>query len=149
MSALRQQLDDSVKSAMRAGEKARLGVLRQLTAALKQREIDERITLDDAGVIAILDKQAKQRRESIEQFGKADRADLVDIEQAELAIIQEFLPHALTESELDVLVSQAIQATGASSMQDMGKVMGILKPQVTGRADMGALSATVRTRLTG
>jgi len=149
MSALRQHLDDSVKAAMRAGDKARLGVLRQLTAALKQREIDERITLDDADVVAILDKQAKQRRESIEQFGKADRSDLVDIEQAELEIIREFLPQALSDTELDALIAEAIESTGASSMQDMGKVMGLLKPQVTGRADMGALSATVRARLTG
>ena len=134
---------------MRAGDKARLGVLRQLTAALKQREIDERITLDDADVVAILDKQAKQRRESIEQFGKADRSDLVDIEQAELEIIREFLPQALSDTELDALIAEAIESTGASSMQDMGKVMGLLKPQVTGRADMGALSATVRARLTG
>ncbi len=149
MSELRQHLDDSVKAAMRAGDKARLGVLRQLTAALKQREIDERITLDDADVVAILDKQAKQRRESIEQFGKADRSDLVDIEQAELEIIREFLPQALSDTELDALIAEAIESTGASSMQDMGKVMGLLKPQVTGRADMGALSATVRARLTG
>ncbi len=147
MSALRQQLDDNVKAAMRAGEKTRLGVLRQLTAALKQREIDERITLDDAAIIAILDKQAKQRRESIEQFGKANRTDLVAIEEAELAVIQEFLPQALSAEELDELITQAIASSGASTMQDMGKVMGALKPHVTGRADMGALSATVRARL--
>lgn len=148
MSALRDSLNEAVKAAMRAGDKPRLGVLRQLTAALKQREIDERIELDDAAVTAILDKQAKQRRESIEQFTRADRTDLVDIERAELDVIQEFLPQPLGDAELSALVEQAIAACSASSMQDMGKVMGILKPQVTGRADMGALSATVRSRLT-
>lgn len=148
MSTLRDTLNEAVKTAMRAGDKPRLGVLRQLTAALKQREIDERIELDDAAVTAILDKQAKQRRESIEQFARADRGDLVDVEQAELEVIQEFLPQPLGEAELNDLVEQAITACSASSMQDMGKVMGILKPQVTGRADMGALSATVRARLT-
>ena len=148
MSALRDSLNEAVKAAMRAGDKPRLGVLRQLTAALKQREIDERIELDDAAVTAILDKQAKQRRESIEQFTRADRSDLVDIERAELDVIQEFLPQPLGDAELNALVEQAIAACSASSMQDMGKVMGILKPQVTGRADMGALSATVRARLT-
>ncbi|MEM9605123.1 MAG: GatB/YqeY domain-containing protein [Pseudomonadota bacterium] len=148
MSALRDSLNEAVKAAMRAGDKPRLGVLRQLSAALKQREIDERIELDDAAVTAILDKQAKQRRESIEQFTRADRTDLVDIERAELDVIQEFLPQPLGDAELSALVEQAIAACSASSMQDMGKVMGILKPQVTGRADMGALSATVRSRLT-
>lgn len=149
MSTLRDTLNDAVKAAMRAGDKARLGVLRQLTAALKQREVDERITLDDDDVIAILDKQAKQRRESIDQFTRAQRVDLVEVEQAELKIIQEFLPQALSDDELTDLVDQAIAQCDASSMRDMGKVMGILKPQVTGRADMGALSATVKARLTG
>lgn len=149
MSTLRDTLNDAVKAAMRAGDKTRLGVLRQLTAALKQREVDERITLDDEDVIAILDKQAKQRRESIDQFTRAQRVDLVEVEQAELTIIQEFLPQALSDDELTDLVDQAIAQCDASSMQDMGKVMGILKPRVTGRADMGALSATVKARLTG
>lgn len=149
MSALQAKLNDAVKAAMRAGDKPRLGVLRQLTAALKQREIDERITLNDGDVTAILDKQAKQRRESIDQFRRADRTDLVDIEEAELAVITEFLPQPLSEAELESLLDQAIASSGATTMQDMGKVMGILKPQVTGRADMGALSATVRARLTG
>ena len=145
--SLKQQINDQVKQAMKAGEKARLKVLRMLTAAIKQKEVDERIELDDSQVLAIIDKQVKQRRESIEQYRAGDRDDLADAEQAEIEILSDFLPKQLSQEEIDALIDQAIADTGASGMADMGKVMGKLKPEVQGRADMKAVSQAVRTRL--
>jgi len=132
---------------MKAGEKARLKVLRMLTAAIKQKEIDERIELDDIQVLAIIDKQVKQRRESIEQYTAGGRAELAAGEQAEIDILSEFLPEPLGDDELSAMIDQAIEASGAASMADMGKVMGQLKPKVQGRADMKQVSAAVRAKL--
>ncbi|MDH3760145.1 MAG: GatB/YqeY domain-containing protein [Gammaproteobacteria bacterium] len=144
---LKTQLQTDMKSSMKGGDKDRLGVIRLMLAAIKQIEVDERIELDDARIIAVLDKMTKQRRESITQFDKAGRDDLTAIEQAELEIIQQYLPEALSESEINELVEQSIAATGATSIKDMGKVMGMLKPQLQGRADMGQVSQTIKTRL--
>jgi uncharacterized protein YqeY len=144
---LKTQLQTDMKSSMKSGDKNRLGVIRLMLAAIKQIEVDERIELDDARITAVLDKMTKQRRESIAQFDKAGRDDLTAIEQAELEIIQQYLPEALSESEINELVEQTIAATGAASIKDMGKVMGILKPQLQGRADMGQVSQTIKARL--
>jgi len=146
-SALKQQLTADMKTAMKSGDKPRLMVIRSILAAIKQIEVDERIELDDARVNAVLDKMAKQRRESIAQFDKAGRTDLVDIEQAELVIIQTYLPKALSEAEIAELIEQAITKTGASEMKQMGQVMGMLKPQLQGRADMGQVSQLIKSRL--
>ena len=145
--SLKSQLQADMKSSMKSGDKSRLGVIRLMLSAIKQIEVDERIELDDARVIAVLDKMAKQRRESISQFESAGRDDLTAIEQAELEIIGEYLPEALSESEIDDLVEQAIAATGAASIKDMGKVMGMLKPQLQGRADMSQVSQLIKSRL--
>lgn len=147
MSALKAAINDSVKAAMRAGEKPRLATLRMVTAAIKQKEVDDRRELTDADVLAILDKMVKQRRESESQYAQANREDLAEVERAEMAIIAEFLPQPLTEDEIIRLIDDAIATTGAASVKDMGKVMGILKPQVQGRADMGQVSAKVKTQL--
>lgn len=136
-----------MKTCMRAGEKERLLTIRLILAAIKQREVDERIELDDNHVLAILDKLAKQRRESITQFGKAKRQDLVDKETAELQLIESYLPTQLTEAEIEQFIKEAIKTSEANSMQDMGKVMGILKPKLQGRADMSAVSTKIRTLL--
>jgi uncharacterized protein YqeY len=146
--SLKTRIQDDVKTAMRAGDKARLATLRLISAAIKQVEVDERKDLQDADLIGILDKMCKQRRESIEQYGKAGRDDLVKAEEAELAIISEYLPQQLSDSEIAALIDEAINETGASSMKDMGKVMGLIKPKAQGRADMGKLSGLVKTRLT-
>ncbi len=145
--SLKQQINDQVKQAMKAGEKQRLKVLRMLTAAIKQKEVDERVELDDAQVLAIIDKQVKQRRESIEQYSAGGRAELAEGEQAEIDVLSEFLPEQLGEDELEAMIDQAIADTGAASMADMGKVMGQLKPKVQGRADMKEVSAAVRAKL--
>ncbi|MDD3650211.1 GatB/YqeY domain-containing protein [Immundisolibacter sp.] len=145
--SLKQRLDDDVKAAMRARDRDRLGTLRLITAAIKQREVDERITLDDAQVLAVIDKMVKQRRESIAQFDAAGRTDLADKERAELAILQEFLPAALGEAELEQLIDEAIAASGAQSARDMGAVMALLRPKVQGRADMADVSRRVKARL--
>ncbi len=145
--SLKQEINDQVKHAMKAGEKERLKVLRMLTAAIKQKEVDERIELEDADVLAILDKQVKQRRESIEQYRAGGRDDLADAEQVEIDVLSDFLPTPLTPEELDALIDKAIADTGASGMADMGKVMGDLKPKVQGRADMKGVSQAVRARL--
>jgi uncharacterized protein YqeY len=144
---LKDRIQQDVKDAMRAKEKARLGAIRLITAAIKQREVDERIELDDAQITAVLDKMAKQRRESISQFEKAGRDDLIAQEVMELDIIQSYLPEQLGEDEINALIDNAIQATGAISIKDMGKVMGQLKPKLQGRADMGAVSALIKARL--
>lgn len=147
MSALKDQLNAAVKDAMRAKDKARLGTLRMATAAIKQVEVDERIELDDARVLALLDKQIKQRKDAARQYRDANRADLAEVEEAEIAVLQEFLPPPLTEAEIDALIDDAIAQTGAAGMQDMGKVMGELKPRLQGRADIGAVSGKVKQRL--
>ena len=136
-----------MKSSMKGGNKERLGVIRLMLAAIKQIEVDERIELDNNRIITVLDKMAKQRRESITQFDKAGRDDLTAIEQAELEIILEYLPEALSEAEINDLVEQSIAATGATTIQDMGKLMGMLKPQLQGRADMGKVSQLIKSRL--
>lgn len=146
-SELKPRIESSVKDAMRAREKQRLGVLRLVMSELKKVEVDERIELDDERVIAILVKMSKQRKDSLTQYLNADRQDLADQEQYELDLLQEFLPVALDESAIAALIDAAIAQTGATSMKDMGKVMGVLKPQVQGRADVGALSATIKAKL--
>ncbi len=144
---LKTQLQSDMKSSMKSGDKDRLGVIRLILSAIKQIEVDERIELDDSRVIAVLDKMAKQRRESIAQFDQAGRDDLSAIEAAELDIIQTYLPQALSEEEIDALIETSIASTGAASMKDMGKVMGVLKPQLQGRADMGKVSQLIKSRL--
>ena len=147
--SLKEKITNDMKEAMKAGDKPRLSVIRLILAALKQKEVDERITLDDAQVLAILDKMLKQRRESIVQFEKGGRQDLVDNENAEIKVIQAYMPEQLSEAELDKLVAAAVIQSGAASIKDMGKVMGILKPQVQGKADMGAVSARIKAKLGG
>ena len=132
---------------MRAGEKERLGVIRMITSAIKQREVDERITLDDAQVLSVLEKMIKQRKESLVQFQAGNRQDLVDKESAEITLLQGYLPAQLSDTELDTLIQEAITATGASSIKDMGKVMGLIKGKAQGRADMGAVGAKIKARL--
>ncbi len=132
---------------MKSGDKARLGTIRMILAAIKQIEVDERIELDDNRILAVLDKMLKQRRESIRQYRDANRADLAEIEEDEIQIIQDFLPQALNNEEIQQMIEQAIAETGASSIKDMGKVMGILKPKMQGRADMAVVSAQIKTAL--
>ena len=136
-----------MKSSMKSGDKHRLGVVRLILAAIKQIEVDERIELDDTRILAVLDKMVKQRRESIVQYSKAGRDDLVAVEDAEIVIIQEYLPAALSEAEINELVDASIASTGAASIKDMGKLMGVLKPQLQGRADMGKVSQLIKSRL--
>ena len=145
--SLKERIQQDMKDAMRAADKPRLGTIRLILAAIKQIEVDERKVLEDVEVMAVLDRMVKQRRESISQFEKAGRTDLVDQEAAELAIIQTYLPEPLSESELNVLINEALAQTGASSIKDMGKVMALLKPKLQGRADMGAVSAMIKARL--
>lgn len=147
--ALKDQLQDEMKAAMRAKDKARLGVIRLMLAALKQREIDEQISLDDSQVIATLDRMTKQRRESFTQYRDAGRNDLAEQESFELEVIQSFMPAPLSAAEIDQLISTAIATSGGQTIRDMGKVMAQLKPQLQGRADMAAVSAQVKARLNG
>jgi uncharacterized protein YqeY len=144
---LRERIQDDMKSALRAGEKERLATVRLILAAIKQREVDERITLEDAQVLAVLDKMGKQRRESIVQFESGARTDLAAKEAAELAIINSYLPAPLSDAELDGLINDAIAQTGATSVKDMGKVMAQIKAQAQGRADLGAVGTRIRSRL--
>jgi len=146
---LKQRIQDDVKTAMKAGEKRRLGVLRLILAAVKQREVDERIALDDTQVLAVLEKMVKQRRDSIDQYTKAQREDLADQERYEIEVCSEYLPEALSADELAALVDAAVAATGGATMKDMGKLMETIRPQVQGRADMGAVSKLVKQRLGG
>ncbi|MCP4768197.1 MAG: GatB/YqeY domain-containing protein [Gammaproteobacteria bacterium] len=146
-STLKPQLVADMKSSMKSGDKQRLGVVRLILAAVKQIEVDERIELDDTRLLSVLGKMAKQRRESISHYSNASRDDLVAIEQAEIVIIQEYLPAALSEAEINDLVEQSIASTGAASIKDMGKLMGVLKPQLQGRADMGKVSQLIKSRL--
>ena len=144
---LKQRLVEDLKTAMKAGEKRRLGVIRLINAAIKQREVDERIELDDIQVLAVLDKMLKQRRDSITQYEAAKREDLAEQERYEIGVCQEYLPTALTADEIAALIEAAVAASGAASLKDMGKVMALLKPQVQGRADVGVVSALVKQRL--
>lgn len=145
--SLKARIQEDMKSAMRAGEKERLANIRMLMAAIKQREVDERIELDDTQVLAVIDKMVKQRRESIAQFTAGGRADLVAKEEAELKLLGGYLPAQLSDAELDALINEAIAATGASSIKDMGKVMAAIKGKAAGRADMGAVGARIKARL--
>ena len=145
--SLKDRIAEDMKAAMRAKETAKLGAIRLLMAAMKQKEVDERITLDDASIIAIADKLIKQRRDSASQYEKAGRQDLADIENAEIAVLSAYMPAALSDDEIDAAVATAITQTGASSPADMGKLMGVLKPLLAGRADMTAVSAKVKTAL--
>lgn len=145
--SLKERLTQHMKDAMRAGEKPRLGVIRLILAAIKQREVDERIELDDAQITIALDKMAKQRRESIAQYTKAGRDDLVQQETFELDLIKTYLPEQLGDAEIETMIADAIASSGAVSIKDMGKVMGQLKPKLQGRADMGAVSAKIKAAL--
>ncbi|MDI3322839.1 GatB/YqeY domain-containing protein [Pontibacterium granulatum] len=147
MSELKQQITTEMKAAMRAKDKERLGTIRMILAELKRIEVDERVELDDARVLATLDKMSKQRRDSISQYEAANRQDLADVERREMEVIKTFLPQPLNEEEISELIEQAISTSGAQSMQDMGKVMGVLKPQIQGRADVGETSKLVKQRL--
>lgn len=144
---LKERITEDMKSAMRAGEKERLGTIRLALAAIKQREVDERITLDDGQVLAVLEKMIKQRKEAITQFQAGGRADLVAKESAEISILEGYLPARMSDAELDALIAGAIASTGAASAKDMGKVMALVKSQAHGRADMGAVSARVKEKL--
>jgi uncharacterized protein YqeY len=146
---LKARITADMKDAMRAHDAARLSTIRLLQAAIKQREVDERIELGDADVLAILDRMVKQRRDSIAAFEAGHRADLAAVEAAEIAVLQAYLPQPLTAAEIDALIAEAIAATGATGLPGMGKVMAALKPRLAGRADLGAVSAQVRTRLAG
>ncbi|WP_018982816.1 GatB/YqeY domain-containing protein [Salinimonas chungwhensis] len=145
--ALIEELKNAQKDAMRAKDKVRLGTIRMAVAAIRQREIDEQITLSDADVLAVLTKMIKQRQDAAKQYDDAGREDLAATERAEISVIESFMPQPLTDAELDALIDEAMTQTGASGMQDMGKVMGQLKPNVQGRTDMGALSGKIKARL--
>jgi uncharacterized protein len=147
--SLKERITDDMKAAMRSGQKIELGVIRMITAAIKQREVDERITLDDSQVLSVLEKMIKQRKESLVQFQAGNRQDLVDKEAAEITLLQGYLPSQLSDSEIDALISEAIQATGAASIKDMGKVMGLIKGKAQGRADMAAVGAKIKAKLGG
>jgi uncharacterized protein len=145
--SLKERIQEDMKGAMRSGDKDRLGTIRLIMAAVKQREVDERITLDDAQLVSVLEKMGKQRRESIAQFQAGGRADLVAKENAELTIINAYMPAPLADDELNALINQAISETGAASIKDMGKVMAIIKSKAQGRADMAAVGARIKARL--
>lgn len=145
--SLKQQINEDMKTAMRAKETARLGAIRLLLAAMKQREVDERIELTDTDVLAIIDKMMKQRRDSVSQYEAAGRQDLADAEKFEMSVLQGYMPQPLSDAEIDAAITQAIASSGAASAQDMGKVMAVLKPQLAGRADIGRVSGLVKARL--
>ncbi len=145
--SLRQQINDDMKAAMRAKDAARLSAIRLLLAAIKQREVDERIELSDADVVAIIEKMNKQRRDSISQYEAAGRQDLADVEKAEMTVLAQYMPSQLNDAELEAAVSDGIAAVGATGPKDMGKVMGLLKSQLAGRADMGRVSALIKSQL--
>ena len=146
---LREQLNEDIKTAMKAREAEKLAALRLMLSAVKQREVDERISLDDAGVISVVEKMIKQRKDSIEQFEKAARQDLADKEKFEISVIEGYLPKQLSAAEVDAVIAEAIASTGAKSPADMGKVMGVVKPKLAGRADMGKVSGLVKAKLAG
>ena len=145
--SLKARISDDMKSAMKAGDKDRLKVVRLILAAIKQVEVDKRIELDDAAVLGVLEKMVKQRRDSVEQFQKGNRDDLAQIELSEIEVLEEYLPEQLSDAELDAMIDEVISATGAESIRDMGKVMGAIKSQAAGRADMGAVGAKVKAKL--
>jgi len=147
--SLKQRLTDDMKAAMKGGDKDTLGVIRLINAAIKQREVDERVELDDAGVIAVLEKAVKQRKDSISQYEAASREDLAAIERAEMVVIERYLPAKMGEAEIVAAIDTAIAETGAKGPADMGKLMGVLKPKLAGQADMGQVSALVKQRLAG
>jgi uncharacterized protein len=149
MDLLTDRIKEDMKASMKGGDKARLGVIRLILSAIKQVEVDERIQLDNDRVILVLDKMLKQRRESIRQFADAGRNDLVAIEEAEILVIQDFLPQALSEEDIDAMVNDAVSESGAESVKDMGKVMGLLKTKMQGRADMSVVSAKIKAALAG
>jgi uncharacterized protein len=144
---LREKINEDMKSAMKAREAERLAALRLLLAAMKQREVDERITLDDAQVVSVIEKMIKQRKDSIEQYEKAVRQDLADKEKYEISVLQAYLPQQMSQAEVEAAVAEAIASTGAKGAADMGKVMGVLKPRLAGRADMGKVSGLVKSKL--
>lgn len=146
---LKQQLTEDMKTAMRGGDKDRLGVIRLILAAVKQREVDERIELDDAQTLAVLEKMVKQRKDSISQYETASRQDLADVERAEMRVIETYLPAKLSDEDIDALITAAIAQTGASSPRDMGKVVAAVKEKAAGRADMGVVSSRIKARLAG
>ncbi len=147
MSPIQVNIKEAMKAAMRAKDKVRLGTIRLILADFKRIEVDERIDLDDTRVLAVLDKMSKQRRDSIKQYEEANRNDLAEQERNELLVIQEYLPEALTDDEINQLINECIQQANAQSMQDMGKVMGLLKPKVQGRADMGSISKLIKQKI--
>lgn len=147
--SLKQRLTEDMKAAMKSGDKASLGVIRLVNAAIKQREVDERVELDDAQVLAAMEKMVKQRKDSVSQFEAADREDLAAIERAEIEVIQRYLPEKMGETEVQAAIDAAIAETGASGPADMGKLMGVLKPKLAGQADMGQVSALVKKSLAG
>lgn len=147
--SLKQRLTDDMKAAMKSGEKERLGTIRLINAAIKQKEVDERIEMDDARVLAVLEKMVKQRKDSIEQYDKAGRDDLAAIERAEMAILEQYLPAKMGEAEIRAAIETAVTETGASGPADMGKLMGVLKPRLAGQADMGEVSKLIKQRLAG
>ena len=149
MAALKDRITEEMKNAMRAGEKERLATIRLILSAIKQREVDERITLDDSQVLAAIEKMIKQRKEAITQFEAGGRADLVAKETAEIAILQTYLPAQMSDADIDGLIAEAIASTGAASIKDMGKVMAAVKAKAQGRADMGAVSARIKQKLSG
>jgi uncharacterized protein len=147
--SLKDRITEDMKAALRAGEKERLATIRLILSAIKQREVDERITLDDIQVLAVLEKMVKQRKEAISQFEAGGRADLVAKEQAEITVLQTYLPTQMSDAEIDALITEAIASTGAASIKDMGKVVGAVKAKAQGRADMGAVSARIKQKLGG
>jgi uncharacterized protein len=147
--SLKERITEDMKAAMRSGEKERLGVIRLITSAIKQREVDERIVLDDTQVLSVLEKMIKQRKESVAQFQAGNRQDLVDKENSEITLLQGYMPSQLSDAELDSLIGEAVAATGASSIKDMGKVMAIIKAKAQGRADMAAVGAKIKAKLGG
>ena len=147
--SLKERITDDMKAAMRSGEKERLGAIRMITSAIKQREVDERITLDDAQVLSVLEKMIKQRKESLVLFQAGNRPDLADKEAAEITLLQGYLPSPLSDAEIDALIQDAIAATGAASIKDMGKVMAVIKGKAQGRADMAAVGAKIKAKLGG
>jgi uncharacterized protein YqeY len=147
--SLKERITDDMKAAMRAGEKERLGVIRMITSAIKQREVDERIVLDDTQVLSVLEKMIKQRKESLAQFQAGNRQDLVDKESREITLLQTYMPSRLSDAEVDAMIADAVAATGAASIKDMGKVMGVIKAKAQGRADMAAVGAKIKAKLGG
>ena len=145
--SLKERITDDMKAAMRAGEKQRLGLIRMITAAIKQREVDERIVLDDTQVLSVLEKMIKQRKESLVQFQAGNRQDLVEKEAAEITLLQGYLPSQLSAAEIDALIAEAVAATGATSIKDMGKVMAVIKGKAQGRADLGKVGAIIKAKL--